>query len=365
MPDFWVRCADRKDNRCVIQKGIILLNISRRIRGKEGPVMKQKEKQRLKISENEISGEKKRSNPLLISAVCILCSVLIGVGAGFAVTRGRNTNTSKGNVKIVVNAGATEEPKEENSQAEAEASEETAQQKLAAAFPKPAEENDLINIIAEAKRRGMTKRAYLTFDDGPSKKITPEILDILKRHDIKATFFEVGRLIDENPDVAKRVFGEGHLIANHSYSHDYNALYATEQSFSEDITKAEQTIEKITGEKPFRLIRFPGGSYNAGDHAAEKQVYKKTLANMGYYYCDWNTLNGDAEGKEKSPAELDSFFKKYAVSYIEQNKNLIVLMHDSDVKQATVDSLEGIIVYLAENGYTFHRLDDIEWNEAQ
>ena len=170
----------------------------------------------------------------------------------------------------------------------------------------------------------------------------------------------MGRLIKENPDVAKRVHDEGHLIANHSYSHDYNALYQTEESFTEEIKKAEQTIAEITGEPvDLKLIRFPGGSYNAGDHAAEKQVYKNTLANMGYYYCDWNTLNGDAEGKEKSSAELTEYFKKYAASFIEQDKNVIVLMHDSDSKQATVESLDGIIAYLVEHGYTFHRLDEI------
>lgn len=330
--------------------------------------MKQKEKQKRSTEETE-SREKKKLNTPVIAAICILCSAAIGVGTGFAFTKAKHSNAN--GVNVVINSkdktadASPEEKSTDNTEETAQPEEEEKGAEQAdVKFPQPSEENDLINIIAEAKRRGMTKRAYLTFDDGPSKKVTPEILDTLKKHNIKATFFEVGKMIKENPDMAKRVYNEGHLIANHSYSHDYNALYATEQSFSDEVTKTEHAIEEVTGEKlKFKLVRFPGGSYNAGDHAAEKQVYKKTLANMGYYFCDWNTLNGDAEGKEKNSAELDAFFKKYAASYIEQDKNLIILMHDSDVKQATADALDGIIVYLVEHGYTFHRLDDIEWNE--
>lgn len=227
-------------------------------------------------------------------------------------------------------------------------------------IPPASEVTDLIDVIAAARLEGMSKRCYLTFDDGPSQHVTGEILDTLGKYDIKATFFEVGKKIDEFPDITKRAYDEGHLIANHSYSHDYNALYATEESFKSEIEHAEESIKSATGQRSvFKLIRFPGGSYNAGDHAAEKQVYKNTLADMGYYYCDWNSLNGDAEGTEKNAAQLIEFFKNGAVEFISQNKNLIVLMHDSDAKQATADALESIILYMKDYGYTFHRLDDI------
>lgn len=226
-------------------------------------------------------------------------------------------------------------------------------------IPSPDEETDLINIISHA---GMKKRCYLTFDDGPSTKVTPQILDILANYGAKATFFEVGKYIENNPDMAKRVHDEGHLIANHSYSHDYDALYASEESFKNEMEKCYEVIKNVTGEEePFKLIRFPGGSYNAGDHAAEKQQYKQTLADMGFYYCDWNSLNGDAEGKKKNADELVQYFKNSSVGF----NNLIVLMHDTDAKQSTADALPAIIEYLQGQGYTFHRLDDIDYNPPQ
>ena len=198
----------------------------------------------------------------------------------------------------------------------------------------------------------------MTFDDGPTENITPQILDVLRRYNAKATFFEVGSLIRANPDMARRVYDEGHLIANHSNSHNYDKLYATEESFITEILECDATIKSImNGEEPFKLIRFPGGSYNAGDHASEKQIYKKTLAENGFYYCDWNALNGDAEGRTKNAEQLLEYLK----SNMEGYNNLIVLMHDASAKQATADALPSIIEYIASKGYTFHRLDDIDY----
>lgn len=224
-------------------------------------------------------------------------------------------------------------------------------------IPPASEENDLLNVLKDS---GQVKKCYLTFDDGPTENITPQILDTLRKYNIKATFFEVGSLIEKNPDMARRVYEEGHLIAGHSYSHDYNKLYATEESFRSEVEKTYDIISSVVdeGDEMFKLMRFPGGSYNAGDHASEKQVYKKTLAKMGFYHVDWNTLNGDAEGKKKNAAELLEYLKKNTSTKL---NNLVVLMHDASAKQATADALESIIQYLADEGYTFHRLDDIEY----
>lgn len=225
----------------------------------------------------------------------------------------------------------------------------------ASVIPEPSAENNLLQIIADS---GQSKRCYLTFDDGPTENITPQILDVLRRYNAKATFFEVGSLIRANPDMARRVYDEGHLIANHSNSHNYDKLYATEESFITEILECDVTIKSImNGEEPFKLIRFPGGSYNAGDHASEKQIYKKTLAENGFYYCDWNTLNGDAEGRTKNAEQLLEYLKSNMDGY----NNLIVLMHDASAKQATADALPSIIEYIASKGYTFHRLDDIDY----
>ena len=225
-------------------------------------------------------------------------------------------------------------------------------------LPPASEENDLLKIIAKS---GQSKRCYLTFDDGPTKNITPQILDALRKYNVKATFFQVGSYISSNTDMARRVYEEGHLIANHSYSHNYNNLYDTEEDFRSEIEKTQKLINSVGNEnegEAFRLMRFPGGSYNAGDHASEKQAYKKTLKEMDFYYIDWNALNGDAEGKTKNAKELLEYLKKSMDGY----NNLVVLMHDASTKQATADSLPSVIEYLTEQGYTFHRLDDIDYN---
>lgn len=222
------------------------------------------------------------------------------------------------------------------------------------------ETNDWIDVIAEARKQGMVKRCYFTFDDGPSANVTNQILDVLAKYDIKATFFEVGKSVRTYPEITLRVHNEGHLIANHSYNHDYAALYASEDSFSAEINACEEEIESAIGEElSFKLVRFPGGGYNAGAYGEQKQLYKQTLSQMGYYYCNWNVLNGDAEGEKKDCDGLVEFFKSSAQRYIDENKNLIVLMHDTDAKKTTAQSLETIILYLEQQGYTFHRLDDI------
>lgn len=225
-------------------------------------------------------------------------------------------------------------------------------------IPPASEENDLLQIIADS---GQTKRCYLTFDDGPTENITPQILDVLRRYNAKATFFQVGSLINSNPEMARRVYEEGHLIANHSQGHNYEKLYASTETFITEIQDCENSIRSVMdGEEPFLLMRFPGGSYNAGDHASMKQKCKETLKENNFYYIDWNSLNGDAEGKTKNAQELFEYFKQTSTGY----NNLIVLMHDASAKQATADALPLIMDYLISEGYTFHRLDDIDYQSG-
>ena len=225
-------------------------------------------------------------------------------------------------------------------------------------IPDPSTENNLLKIITNS---GQTKRCYLTFDDGPTTNITPQILDILRRYNVKATFFEVGSLIESNTDMARRVYEEGHLIANHSDGHNYEKLYASTDSFINEIEKCYDTIKSVTdGEEPFRLVRFPGGSYNssADSYSPVKQECKIVLQKHNFYYSDWNTLNGDAEGKKKNAQELLEYMKK---NMDNDGGNIVVLMHDAAAKQTTADALPSIIEYLMSEGYTFHRMDDIDF----
>ena len=227
-------------------------------------------------------------------------------------------------------------------------------------IPPATEENDLMKII---KNSGETKHCYLTFDDGPTDNITPQILDTLRRYNVKATFFQIGSLIKANPDMARRVYEEGHLIANHSDGHNYAKLYVSTDTFMNEVNDCYEAIKDVTGEaEPFKLVRFPGGSFNssADRYSPVKQECKKVMATYGFYQCDWNALNGDAEGKTKNAEEL----LDYMISNLDGEENVVVLMHDAAAKQATADALASIIEYFIDEGYTFHRLDDIDYNRV-
>ncbi len=227
--------------------------------------------------------------------------------------------------------------------------------KPAPKIPLASSQNDLLKIAVDAKG-SENKICYLTFDDGPTNTVTVSILDVLKQYDVKATFFMLGSMIEKNPDIAKRVYEEGHLLANHTYSHDYHALYATGESFMAEVKKVEELIRNVTGEEPFKLIRFPGGGHNAGKYGEHKQQYKLLLQENDYYFADWNALNGDAEGGNRSADQLLARMRETATQ-----KNIVVLMHDAAAKRTTADSLPAIIEYLQSQGYEFRRMDEIPY----
>ncbi|WFA09416.1 polysaccharide deacetylase family protein [Tissierella sp. Yu-01] len=191
------------------------------------------------------------------------------------------------------------------------------------------------------------KIAYLTFDDGPSLVVTPQILDILDEYDIKATFFVLGNMAEKYPGMLKLTYERGHCIGNHTYSHNYGYLYKSPKNLINDLNKSREVLKKILGDNfDTNIARFPGGSFG-------KEKYTKAVKDAGYEYYDWNSLNGDAEGVKVSKERLISRFKETS----ENKDELIILMHDTDQKQTTVDALREIIDYLIEEGYVFRTLD--------
>lgn len=205
-----------------------------------------------------------------------------------------------------------------------------------------------------ANKKDSKKVAYLTFDDGPSAEATPIILNTLKKYNIKATFFVVGNMINENPDILKRVYAEGHQIGNHSYSHNYSHLYKSPKNFMDEIYKTEKLIKGIVG-KDFdsKVIRFPGGSFEK-----KKDPMKRALIEAGYRYFDWNALNGDAEGSKFSESYLLNRLKET----VRGKNKVVILMHDTDQKIMTAKSLEKSVKFLLDEGYEFQILDkNFKW----
>ncbi len=224
-------------------------------------------------------------------------------------------------------------------------------------YPSPAENNNLLDIFKNAK--GETEKiCCLTFDDGPNKATTPQILDILAKHGIKATFFELGEKLAVNKELAKRTFDEGHLLANHTYTQKYSTIYVDKEVFIDEVSKTEKLIEEVTGEPAYKLLRFPGGGFNSGVYGGVKQEYKKVLADNGYYFIDWNVDNGDDGTRNAS--QILSYVKEYCGS-----KPIVLLMEDQNIRKATISSLDSVIEYLKSCGYTFKRLDEIAYYSAE
>lgn len=204
--------------------------------------------------------------------------------------------------------------------------------------------------LAQEEKNKSRKIAYLTFDDGPSRKVTPAVLKILSDYDIKATFFVVGKMVDANPDMLQRIHEEGHAIGHHSYSHNYSYLYKNVDNFVADLNKTDKAFKSVLGpEFETKLLRFPGGSFEK-----KKQKFVNHVEKLGYSSYDWNALNGDAEGHGLSKNKLVNRLKTSAKG----KKQIIVLMHDTDAKQTTADALPEIIEHLIDEGYEFKTLDE-------
>ena len=204
------------------------------------------------------------------------------------------------------------------------------------------------------------KVVYLTFDDGPSTTNTPQVLDILDRYNVKATFFVLGSSIDKN-DQAKEILKEqvkrGHAIANHTYSHDYSYLYPNGvmnvNNIISDLEKSENSMREVLG-KDFstRVIRLPGGYWSWEGRTAMKE----SMEQNGYYNVDWNALNKDAEGKPKNADELLQSTKDTIEALGPDADSVVLLMHDTYGKEETVKALPQIIEYLQDKGFEFRTI---------
>lgn len=193
------------------------------------------------------------------------------------------------------------------------------------------------------------KTIYLTFDDGPSKN-TMEILTILDRYNVKATFF-VEYAKDENAKkIYKEIVKRGHAIGVHTTSHQYAQIYSSVENYLADFNTVFTQIEQVTGVKT-DLFRFPGGSINGYNVRIHEELIAEMLR-RGYYYYDWAVSADDTA----SNATWSSIFK----SVVENAKDFdkpIVLMHDTAKQTHTVEALEDIIVALKNSGYAFDKLD--------
>ncbi len=199
------------------------------------------------------------------------------------------------------------------------------------------------------------KIAYLTFDDGPSSNTLP-ILDILDKYNIKATFFVNGHEGLEH--LYKEIANRGHVIANHTFSHDYATVYSSVENFKEDVNKLNNFIESVTGTAPAKILRFPGGSNNQVSWSYSGKGFMselvKEMSKEGYTYFDWNIDSKDANAyRQKKDIIINSVLSD--TKYVQKAN---VLMHDLAPKTTTVEALPEVIEGLISQGFIFDPLTE-------
>jgi len=188
----------------------------------------------------------------------------------------------------------------------------------------------------------------LTFDDGPQDIYTPQVLDILKKHNVKATFFLIGKNVEVSPGLAKRIADEGHAVGNHTYNHSNLRLH-NQMQIRQQIEKTGKAIFDATGAKPY-LFRSPYGFYN--------NVVLQEAESLGYTIIQWSVSG--LNGRQDAP------FGKIVHRVVDNIQNgSIILLHDGSRlsnkanRSQIVKALPIIIETLQKKGYQLVTVDEL------
>ncbi|GAA3403157.1 polysaccharide deacetylase family protein [Paenibacillus hodogayensis] len=192
---------------------------------------------------------------------------------------------------------------------------------------------DIFKVSGASQERGVA----LTFDDGPDERFTPQVLDVLKEHGVKATFFLLGKKAEAHPNIVKRIVREGHTIGNHSYGHPLFTKITVDR-FAGEIEQSEEVLNRLAGYRP-KLLRPPYGEIN------EEQL--RWANSRGYVIVNWNvdSLDWKNLGEQQVTGNILGHTKAGS----------IVLQHSaggsSQDLSGTVKALPGIITKLKSQGY--------------
>lgn len=190
-----------------------------------------------------------------------------------------------------------------------------------------------------------TKKVALTFDDVPDPRFTPQVLDVLKKYNVRATFFIVGSRAEKHPDLVKRIVKEGHMVGNHSYNHpEFSKL--SMNAFRKQILHTGDIIQRLAGYTP-KMIRPPYGDIN------EEQL--RWAAKQHYSIVNWNVDSLDWKGLSKEQV------KDNILSAVKPGS--IVLQHAGggvgSNLNGTIKALPEIIEELRNRGYELVTLDEM------
>ncbi len=190
------------------------------------------------------------------------------------------------------------------------------------------------------------KTIYLTFDAGYENGYTESILDTLKKHNVKATFFLVGNFLETSPDIVKRMVAEGHTIGNHTYTHPDMSNVLDEASFKAELSKVEDKYKEITGQDMVKLYRPPQGKFCVSNlEMAQKMGYKTIFWSLAY--VDWYN--------DKQPTREEAFSKLIP----RMHDGAVLLLHSTSKTNSEI--LDELLTKYEESGYVFGELKDISF----
>lgn len=190
---------------------------------------------------------------------------------------------------------------------------------------------------------------YLTFDDGPSP-YTEDLLAVLDKYGIKATFFLSPEDTEYDFRMMKLITEKGHTVGIHTSSHVFYEIYSSVESYLEDFAQAYELVYRATGQK-CRFFRFPGGSVNSYNYLIQDELIDE-MSRRGFTYFDWNVDSRDASG-----AALEQI-QNNVLRQTENVSPAVILMHDGIENTSLI--LEDIIKALAADarGYDFRVITD-------
>ena len=196
-----------------------------------------------------------------------------------------------------------------------------------------------------------TKKVYLTFDDGPGSQ-TGEILDILKKNHVKATFFVTGKEDPSSKKIYQRIVKEGHTLAMHSYSHIQDVIYDSKEAFEKDLKQINRCLYEATGVHT-KFYRFPGGS-STQNTSLPIQNFIDVLKKNHYLYLDWNVISPDINNANATKEQVVTGVMQGVDAY----DTAVVLMYDVADKPMTVKALPSIIKQIKAKNYELLPVDE-------
>ena len=211
------------------------------------------------------------------------------------------------------------------------------------------------DLATHGKTGTSGRRIALTFDDGPDPRSTPRILDSLREHDLKATFFVLGRQVKERPGLLRRIVKEGHIIGNHTYNHtDMSDL--SQKRMRLELRRTQEAVDEALGyHDPMVLMRPPyGNPYFDGSDALP--VFRKVVRDQGLFPILWTVdprdylLGGRPEGVLQGIVRADETGRK-------KKGDQVLLLHDTH--RQTADALPQIIDHYEGSGRQFADVEEL------